>query len=99
MRTVIDGTDVETWFGGWPPRMSEFGFQGAIYHAGLREFRYDTNAALSGEPSDWNLARRMLEAGVRFHYVHRLVGTYFVAAGSAAEPWWRERAAERAPFA
>jgi glycosyltransferase involved in cell wall biosynthesis len=98
LRAVIDGTDVETWFGAWPPRSADFGFQGAMYHAGLRDFRYDVMAANIGEPADWNLARRMLEAGVRFHFVRRLVGTYHLVAGSPADPWWRERAATRPPF-
>ena len=58
-------------------RYSQFGFQGAIYHAGLREFGYDVNAYLPGEPGDWNLARRMWEAGVRFAFLDRIVTTYY----------------------
>jgi glycosyltransferase involved in cell wall biosynthesis len=63
--------------GEWPPAYSQFGFQGAVYHAGLRVFEYDVNAYLAGEPGDWNLARRMWEAGVRFAFLDRIVTTYY----------------------
>ena len=56
----------ETYFGAWPPTLGDFGFQSAIYHAHLTTLLYDVNAYLANEPADWNLARRMLEAGVRF---------------------------------
>jgi glycosyltransferase involved in cell wall biosynthesis len=98
MRAVIDRTGVETWFGSWPPQRGEFGFQAALYHAALRDFRYDVMAAEIGEPADWNLCRRMLEAGVRIHYVRRLVGTYHIDPGGGSADWWRARAAERPPF-
>lgn len=84
-----------TWFGTWPPQMGDFGFQSAIYHAGLTDFLYDANAYLAGEPGDWNLARRMLEAGVRFDFVERIVGTYHVEAGARGLDFWRARMAER----
>ncbi len=84
-----------TWFGTWPPRMGDFGFQAAIYHAGLADVLYDVNSHLAGEPGDWNLARRMLEAGVRFDFVARMVGTYHVAPGARGLPFWRARMAER----
>jgi hypothetical protein len=95
MRVMIDSGGDETWFGAWPPQHGEFGFQAAIYHAHLKEFGYDVAAALAGEPADWNLARRMWEAGVRFHFLDRSVGTYHVGADSQALGWWRERLADR----
>jgi hypothetical protein len=95
MRATIDGTDEQTWFGEWPPRLSDFGFQGAIYHSSLREFGYDLAASLLGEPADWNLARRMWEAGVRFLFLPRSVGTYHVDPAAPAAPWWRQRARDR----
>jgi glycosyltransferase involved in cell wall biosynthesis len=96
MGVVIEGSRDETWFGTAPPRAGDFGFQAALYHAGLRQFAYDPVAYLVGEPADWNLARRMLEAGVRFWFVERRVGTYHASARGAA--WWRERARERGAF-
>jgi predicted O-methyltransferase YrrM len=94
MRVAVEGGP-ETWFGEWPPRLGDFGFQAAIYHADLKDFRYDVAAALIGEPGDWNLARRMLEAGVRFHFLPRAVGTYHVDAGGRNVATWQQRAAER----
>lgn len=98
MRAVVDGEPVETWLGGWPPTYQDFAFQAAIYHAGLRVFAYDPLAWVFDEPHDWNLARRMLDAGVRFHYVDRLLGTYHVEPDNRAADWWRHRAATRPPF-
>jgi len=92
MRVAIDGTGEETSFGNWPPQHGDFGFQAAIYHGDLRGFRLDTKAYERGEPGDWNLARRMLEAGVRFAFVPRDVGTYHVAVNHHGQAWWSERA-------
>ena len=94
MRTQVAG-EGQTWFGTWPPQMGDFGFQAAIYHAGLDDFNYDVNAHLAGEPGDWNLARRMAEAGVRFDFVERIVGTYHVEAHARGLEFWRARMAER----
>ena len=85
----------ETWFGTWPPRQGDFGFQAAIYHSGLADALYDVNAHLVNEPGDWNLARRMLEAGVRWDFVDRVVGTYYVDADAGTLEWWRDRVATR----
>jgi glycosyltransferase involved in cell wall biosynthesis len=97
MRVLIEGSGDMTEFGAWPPRSAEFGFQGAIYHAGLKGFGYDMNAWLADEVGDWNLARRMWETGVRFTFVDQIVGTYRVPAGSRAEEAWKQRAATRPP--
>jgi glycosyltransferase involved in cell wall biosynthesis len=80
------GDEGETWFGGWPPKLGDFGFQAAIYHAGLAALLYDVNSHLVSEPADWNLARRMLEAGVAFEFVDRVVTIY--AASPADEAAW-----------
>jgi glycosyltransferase involved in cell wall biosynthesis len=61
--------------GTWPPKRGDFGFLASIHHAGLRRFRYDPNCRFADEPGDWNLARRMWDAGVRFHFVNRVVAT------------------------
>lgn len=98
MRAILDGSGEETWYGTWPPALSDFGFQAALYHADLRCFRYELDAALGGEPGDWHLARRMWAAGVRFHFLPRAVGTYHVAADSPGVPWWQQRVAERGPI-
>jgi glycosyltransferase involved in cell wall biosynthesis len=85
------GHGSETWFGSWPPELGDFGFQTAMYHAGLGPFLYDANSYLLDEPADWNLARRMLEAGVAFEFVERVVTTYHVDRDHPARPFWEER--------
>jgi glycosyltransferase involved in cell wall biosynthesis len=90
-RVELEGAG-ETWFGGWPPRLGDFGFQAAIYHAGL-PFLYDVNSHLFDEPADWNLARRMLEAGVNFEFLDHPVSTYFVDPGETAWGYWKDREA------
>ena len=62
-------------FGEWPLRIEQFAFQAAIYHAGLAPLGHDTNTRFSGEPGDWNRARRFWEAGVRFSFLDRIVST------------------------
>lgn len=88
----------ETWFGSWPPALGDFGFQAAIYHAGLAPLLYDVNSHLLGEPADWNLARRMLEAGVGFEFEQRIVTTYYVDADDPTLGWWQDRERERGAF-
>jgi glycosyltransferase involved in cell wall biosynthesis len=88
----------ETYFGGWPPALGDFGFQAAIHHAALTDFLYDANAYLLDEPADWNVARRMLEAGVRFEFVEQLVTTYYIDEDAPGVNWWRDRLRERGRF-
>jgi len=92
MRVAIHGTGEESAFGRWPPQLGEFALQAAVYHADLRGFQVDIDAHQLGEPGDWNLARRMLEAGVRFAFLPEAVGTYHLAANHLNERWWSERA-------
>lgn len=48
-----------------PPEKSQFSFQGALYLRMLSSvFSYDEESWLVEEPGDWNLIRRMTEAGV-----------------------------------
>ena len=81
----------ETWFGSWPPERGDFGFQTAMYHAALAPLLYDANSYLLDEPADWNLARRMLEAGVAFEFVERVVTTYHVDREHPGWPGWKAR--------
>lgn len=61
----VNGTTVDIWSD--PPQMSHFGFAGAMYMQGLNDiFQYDIESWLVNEPGDWNLARRMLAAGVTY---------------------------------
>jgi glycosyltransferase involved in cell wall biosynthesis len=95
---VLVPPDEDTYFGTWPPEVGDFGFQASIQHAGLTTFLYDANAHIVGEAADWNLARRMLEAGVRFEFVDRIVASYHIDDGAAGIEWWRARVRERGSF-
>jgi glycosyltransferase involved in cell wall biosynthesis len=75
VRDASNGRLLGVEVGSWPPRRNGFAFQDAICHCGLRSFRYDPRAHALGEPGDWNLARRLIEAGVRFAHVDRVVTT------------------------
>lgn len=89
----------ETYFGAWPPAEGDFGWQAGIYNAALSPFfLYDVNSHLLGEPADWNLARRMLEAGVAFEFVEKVVTSYFVERDDAVFNWWKKRERERGAF-
>ena len=87
---------IATEVGAWPPTSSEFAWIGAVAHAGFAEFERDPACALYGEPADWNLARRLLDAGARFHLVDRYVATYYPSLRTAGVvETWRARMAWR----
>ena len=72
-RNLINKTESRIW--SFPPSMSAFSFQGAIYLRQLHPlFRYDEASWVVGEPGDWNLVRRMTAAGVRMAAVDDIVG-------------------------
>jgi glycosyltransferase involved in cell wall biosynthesis len=95
MRVAIEGSDLHGEFGVWPPTYGEFDFQSGIFHARLRDLSYDPNAFLADEVSDWNRARRMWEAGVRFEFLDRPVGTYCVARDHLLRDEWLSKVAAR----
>jgi hypothetical protein len=65
----------ESILGKYPPELGHFCLQAAMYMAELRFFEYDTRAWMLNEPGDWNLGRRMLEAGVRIGWVNQVLTT------------------------
>ncbi len=70
------------WFrlGEWPPHHGGFAAGSVLYSAGLRFFRYDEECWREDEPNDWNLWRRMLEAGVRMGFIDRVVFRHYAEA-------------------
>lgn len=68
------GQDLDV-LGTFPPVRGQFGFLGAIVHSSLRGVTYDMNCRFAGEPGDWNVARRLWEAGARFSFLERVVAT------------------------
>lgn len=63
--------------GVYPPEDGQFSFQGSMYLKLLDFFEYDTASWVMREPGDWNLCRRMLEAGVRMGFTEEVVGTMY----------------------
>jgi hypothetical protein len=59
--------------GVYPPVCGQFGFQAGMYMSRLRFFEWESRSWLLGEPADWNICRRMLEAGVRIGFVDSVV--------------------------
>ena len=63
--------------GEFPPVNHGFGWQLALQHRALLLFEFKLSAALFGEPGDWDRARRMLRAGVRFRMIDEIVCEYY----------------------
>lgn len=71
----------------YPPELGYFGFQVAIVLRALSFFEFSLKAWALDEPGDWNLCRRMLEAGVRIGYVDRVVARYYPSKLFDTEKW------------
>jgi glycosyltransferase involved in cell wall biosynthesis len=72
--------------GSYPPEEGRICRLSALYDSKLRFFKYDINAWKYLEPADWNLWRRMNEAGVKIGFVDKVVGKHYLErAGSRAE--------------
>jgi hypothetical protein len=63
--------------GGFPPRYGDFGWQGAIAHAGLRFFERELFAVAYGVAGDFFKIDRMLRAGVRVAFLPAVTCDYF----------------------
>lgn len=88
---LADGSEVMV--GEFPPRLGEFGLQGALYHAGLRFMELNLADEIFDVPNDWSLCRRMLRAGVRVGMHDESTVDYY-----PSREWGRrERARPRTP--
>lgn len=70
-------------FYAFPPEKGQFTFIGAIYLKLLDDlFKYDFHSWVVDEVADWNLIRRMMEAGVRISAIEDVVSdVYLIPAG------------------
>ncbi len=59
--------------GGFPLREGKISKIAPLYQSKLSFFKYDIDAWKSYEPADWNLWRRMKEAGVRIGFIDKVV--------------------------
>ena len=64
--------------GSLPLRYKHVCHLSVLYSSSLKFFRYDVNAWKYVEPDDWNLWRRMKEAGVRIGFLNRVVGKHYL---------------------
>jgi glycosyltransferase involved in cell wall biosynthesis len=71
--------------GTYPPQYGHFGWQAAVFHAGLRFFEMELADALFSSPADWSLCRRMLRAGVRFGMIDEQVTDHYESRFGAEE--------------
>jgi glycosyltransferase involved in cell wall biosynthesis len=62
--------------GSWPLAFKKICHQGVMYHSMLKFLKYDVNAWKYCEPDDWNLWRRMEEAGVKMGFLDEVVGIH-----------------------
>lgn len=76
LRSKLDGRPTDRSFGAWPPREGQVSLGAAIYNAALRTFKHDEACRFVGEAHDWNLVRRLWDAGARFSFVDRALATY-----------------------
>jgi glycosyltransferase involved in cell wall biosynthesis len=63
--------------GTFPPQFGHFGWQAAIFHAGLSFFEMELADWLFYSPADWSLCRRMVRAGVRFTMLDEIVTDHY----------------------
>ena len=72
--------------GAWPPREGGFCAGSMLYAASLKYVTMDEECWRDGEPNDWNMCRRMLDAGVRAGHMDRVVFRHYAEARHRASP-------------
>ena len=64
--------------GSYPLKCGKISHLSVLYSSRLKFFKYDINSWRYEEPGDWNMWRRMKEAGVRIGFVDRIVGKHYL---------------------
>jgi len=64
--------------GSYPLKCGSISHLSVLYHSKLKFFKYDVNAWKYEEPADWNMWRRMNEAGVRIGFINKVVGRHYL---------------------
>ena len=64
--------------GSYPIKRGKISHLSVLYHSTLKFLRYDINAWKYREPADWNMWRRMKEAGVRIGFINKVVGKHYL---------------------
>lgn len=66
----------------FPPELGQVQMQSVMYLRALGFFEWDTSSWVVEEPADWNLIRRMREAGVRMSATEEPVTRYYPSLGT-----------------
>jgi hypothetical protein len=77
-------TAAEPYLFSFPPEQGRIGLQQALYLRGLSFFESDIYSWAMDEPADWNIIRRMREAGVRMAATEQPVARYYAASEKRA---------------
>lgn len=64
-------------FGSYPLKKGEISRMSALYSKKLKFIKYDPNSWRYYEPADWNMWRRMMEAGVKIGFIDKIVGKHY----------------------
>jgi hypothetical protein len=64
--------------GSYPPELGAVYKVTILQHSKLKFFKYDINAWKNEEADDWNILRRMIEAGVKIGFVNKSVGKHYL---------------------
>jgi len=64
--------------GSYPLKWGAICHLAVLYHSSLKFFKYDINSWKYGEPGDWNMWKRMKQAGVRIGFLDRVVGKHYL---------------------
>ncbi len=71
--------------GSYPCECGKISHISVLYHSKLKFFKYDINSWKYEEPADWNMWRRMKEAGVRIGFIDRVVGRHYLEGSQKRE--------------
>lgn len=64
--------------GSYPLQCDKISRMAALYSSKLKFIKYDLNCWKCKEPADWNMWRRMKEAGVKIGFINRIVGKHYL---------------------
>lgn len=81
----VGGPGTDQYLFRFPPELGRTNMQAALYLRALTFFECDIYSWAMGEPTDWNVIRRMRDAGVRMAATEEVVTRYYPSAKT-----WRE---------
>lgn len=64
--------------GSYPLECDNISRMSALYNSTLNFIKYDINCWKCNEPADWNMWRRMKDAGVRIGFINKVVGKHYL---------------------